>query len=127
MRQPGTHRLSLHWAGLERRFLLHVPTGYDGTSAVPVLLMFHGAGGTARWTVQETGWTEKADRDGFLAVFPDGVPANPAEPPSFRRNPQLWNDGSGRGVIGRLNIDDVGFVHALLDQVEAAFTMDPRR
>src|SRR5262245_51659219 len=97
-RRMGTHPMSLHWGGLERRCLLHTPPGHESLEAVPVVLMFHGAGGTARWTIEETGLTRIADHEGFLAVFPEGVPAKPDEPPSFRRNPQLWNDGSGRGA-----------------------------
>ncbi|HBJ36778.1 MAG TPA: hypothetical protein DDZ51_18890, partial [Planctomycetaceae bacterium] len=33
--------------GIERRALVHVPPGYDGKAAMPVVLMFHGNGGTA--------------------------------------------------------------------------------
>ncbi len=127
MRRPGTHRLHLPWGGYDRQYLLHVPPHLDRSAALPVVLMFHGAGATARWTVEETGWVQKADREGFLAVFPEGVPAFPGDPPSFRRNPQLWNDGSGRGRIGELNVDDPGFVRALLDQLEVAYAVDAAR
>lgn len=124
---PGTHRLALQHDGLRRSFLVHVPASYAETEKLPVVLMLHGAGATALWTVQETGWIATADRVGFLAVFPEGVPVHPHEPPSFRRNPQLWNDGSGRGAIGRMNVDDVGFFRSLLDFLEAKFAVDPQR
>jgi len=30
--------------------------------------MFHGGGGTARGAMRETGWAQKGDKEGFLAV-----------------------------------------------------------
>jgi polyhydroxybutyrate depolymerase len=124
---PGDTERTIMVGGLERHYLLHIPPSYDGRAAVPVVLMFHGAGGKGGGALRETGWGEKADRAGFLAVFPDGVPPDPSSRASFSRNPQLWNDGSGRRMISRQNVDDVGFVRALLDDLHAHFTVDPRR
>jgi polyhydroxybutyrate depolymerase len=126
-KSPADHIARLQVGARERRYLVHVPPGYDGSTPVPVVLMFHGAGGTARWTVAETGWADKADEATFLAVFPEGVPAHPSRPATFRTNPQLWNDGSSRGLIGKRNIDDVGFVDAVLDDLSARFAVDRRR
>jgi polyhydroxybutyrate depolymerase len=57
-----------------------------------------------------------ADREGFVTVYPDGTGAI-----------RTWNGGGccGRAVID--GIDDVGFVAALLDHLEAALCLDRRR
>jgi polyhydroxybutyrate depolymerase len=89
--------------------------------------MFHGAGGTARGAMRQTGWTAKADEAGFLAVFPEAVSRDPSKPSRFKDNPQVWNDGSGRGHAARRNIDDVAFTNALLDDLEARFAVDKSR
>jgi polyhydroxybutyrate depolymerase len=89
--------------------------------------MIHGAGGTSAWTMDETGWGMKGDKEGFLAVFPDGIAVVPSRPPKFMTNPQLWNDGSGRGEIGKQNNDDIGFLSAMLDDLEKRFAIDVRR
>jgi polyhydroxybutyrate depolymerase len=59
--------------GVERRALVHVPPAYDGKAALPVVLMFHGNGGTAESVVKETGWVAKSDAAGFIVVFPEGT------------------------------------------------------
>ncbi len=124
---PGDHALTLKVGDLERRYVVHVPKGYDGKKPVPVVIMFHGGGGTARNTMEQTGWTDKADQAGFLAVFPEGSAPDPTKPGNFRTNPQTWNDGSGRFHAGEKNIDDVAFTKALLDDLSARFHVDRRR
>jgi polyhydroxybutyrate depolymerase len=113
--------------GRDRTYWLHLPRGADESQKLPLVLMFHGAGGHGRWTAGETGWNDKADREGFIVVYPDGTPARPDATANFLTNPRLWNDGSGRGAIGRLNVDDVGFVNALLDELIARHPVDPQR
>ena len=101
---PGNHNESLVvGAGVKkmtRTFIVHVPPGFDGKSKVPVVFMLHGAGGSGEGAIPETGWDAKSDREGFIAVFPDGTPPHPLMPARFLMNPRLWNDGSGRGAIG---------------------------
>lgn len=124
---PGDHRLSVRVGERDRRYLVHVPPGYDGRRPVPVVLMFHGAGGTARWSMNETGWGDKADRKGFLAVFPEGTSPDPTQPARFLKNPQLWNDGSGRTPLARLGVDDVAFTRALIEDLKQGFAVDDHR
>lgn len=124
---PGDQRLTLKVGDLERRYTVHVPPSYTGQTAVPVVLMLHGGGGTSRAAAYETGWGAKADQAGFLAVFPDAQPPDPTQPGHFSRNPQLWNDGSERFYHAQRAVDDVAFLNALLDDLAARFKVDPRR
>jgi polyhydroxybutyrate depolymerase len=48
-------------------------------------------------------------------------------PARFLMNPRLWNDGSGRGAIGVNNVDDLGFISAMIDFLEARYAADPAR
>ncbi len=61
-------------------------------------------------------FNELADRDGFIVVYPDAVERN-------------WNDG--RGIASyraqRDNIDDVGYISALIDRFVAERNVDPER
>ena len=124
---PGNHDESLQFGGLTRTFIVHVPPSFNGKSKVPVVFMLHGAGGSGAGADSETGWTGKSDREGFIVVFPDGTPPRPSLPARFLLNPRLWNDGSGRGAAGKENIDDVGFISAIIDFVEARYAADPDR
>jgi polyhydroxybutyrate depolymerase len=109
----------------QRRALLRTPEAGDGARAVVMLL--HGAGGTAKLALANTGWAEVADREGLLLVYPEGTRRDPAAPPMFLQNPQAWNDGSGRGHTARTGVDDVGFLTALLDEVIGSRNVDPSR
>jgi polyhydroxybutyrate depolymerase len=124
---PGDHSLTLRVGDLERRYLLHVPPNYDGQKPVPIVIMFHGGGGTGRGAMRETGWTDKADKEGFLAVFPEATPPDPTQPSRFRTNGQIWNDGSGRFHAGQKNVPDVVFINAMIDDLIARFNVDRRR
>jgi polyhydroxybutyrate depolymerase len=112
---------------LTRTFIVHVPPGLDGKSKVPVVFMLHGAGGSGEGAIPETGWDVKSDREGFIAVFPDGTPPNPLLPARFLMNPRLWNDGSGRGAKGVEHVDDLAFISAMIDFLEAHYAADPAR
>jgi len=112
---------------MTRTFIVHVPPGFDGKSKVAVVFMLHGAGGSGAGTIPETGWDVKSDREGLIAVFPDGTSIRPLMPARFLTNPRLWNDGSGRGGTGVSNADDIGFISAMIDFLEARYSADPAR
>jgi polyhydroxybutyrate depolymerase len=114
---PGSDRIRLAHGGIDRSYLLHVP---PAPGPHPLVMMLHGAGGSAEFAADETGWSRLADAQGFAVVYPEGVPVKPHKAPKFRTNPQEWNDGSGRG-----RHDDVGFLLAVLDDVAGA--VDPAR
>lgn len=112
--------------GAERRWLLHRPPALP-PGPRPLVLMFHGAGATADLAARQTGWSRLADREGFLVAFPEGTARDPSAPPTFRLNPQAWNDGSGRGHTARQQTDDTGFVAVLLDRLSQQHPIDPAR
>jgi len=124
---PGAQTLTLSVNGLERSYIVQVPTRYDSRAPLPVVVMLHGGGGTAKGAMRETGWAQKADREGFLAVFPNALARDPMRSNSFSRNPQLWNDGSDRFYPDQKVVDDVSFINALLDDLSARFPVDARR
>jgi len=127
VRTAGNYSLTVKVEERTRRYIAHAPPSYDGKKSLPVVIMLHGGGGTAKNTMVETGWTAKADRVDFLAVFPEGTPPDPSRPARFPGNPQTWNDGSGRFYSGEEKVDDVGFVNELIDDLIARFNVDRRR
>ena len=102
--------------GLARQYRLHVPPQlpHDGTAAL--ILVFHGRGGDGAGMERLTGFSDLADRAGFVVAYPDGIDRS-------------WNDG--RAVSGsaaqRPNVDDVAFVSAVIDTLTAELHLDPRR
>ena len=125
----GNHKLSIRVDGWIRRYVIHVPQGDQRNKSLPVVIMFHGGGGTAKEAMWETGWAEKAESEGFLAVFPEGTAPDPNRPARFRDNPQTWNDGSRRLNIGAVQreVADVPFVCRMIAELRATFNVDERR
>lgn len=112
---------------LDRHYIAYIPKDYDGKKPVSLVIMLHGGGGTAKGAMEETGWTGKADKEGFMVVFPEAVRHDESQPPRFLRNPQFWNDGSGRAYSGRENIDDIGFFNALIDDLMLSYVIDEHK
>lgn len=125
--ETGNHTLSIVVNGLKRTYIVHVPGTYKPQAHSPVVIMLHGGGGTARAAMWETQWADKADKEGFLAVFPNAMARDPTRRSSFSGNPQLWNDGSDRFYPDQSVVDDIGFVSAILDDLSARFALDKRR
>lgn len=107
---PTEERRTLRVDGVERRYLVFLPPSLRPGQPAPVVLVFHGGGGRAQGIAPHTGFSRLAEREGFVAVYPDGLG-------------HRWNDGRGYAATH----DDVGFVRALLDSLRRELTVDPRR
>ena len=119
----GTHVFQISAGGLQRSYIVHAPLNYQEKQALPVVIMLHGGGGTASAAMLETGWDNKAEKEGFLAVFPEAMARDPSQKSSFARNPQLWNDGSDRFYSGQEIPDDVAFINAVIDDLFSKFAI----
>jgi polyhydroxybutyrate depolymerase len=124
---PGHHQLTLKVGNLERSYLLHIPPNYEKAKPLPLVIMLHGMGGTALLSQRETGWSAKADSEGFIVVYPEATRPDQKRPPNLRTNPQAWNDGSGRFHAAEQNRDDVAFIKALIESLESSYSIDPNR
>lgn len=111
----------------DRECIVHVPPAYDPSKPIPLVIMLHGFGGTASSAAKETGWSAKADQETFIIAYPEATRPDKSRPANFRNNPQAWNDGSGRFHAADENIDDVGFIEALLDQLTEKYQLDSKR
>jgi polyhydroxybutyrate depolymerase len=113
----GDHVRPVTVGDQERSYLVHVPPGYDAGRPTPVVLIFHGAGLDADQMVRYCGLNEKSDQAGFIAVYPNG---------SGMRG-LSWNAEICCDFAARKHVDDVGFVGAVLDDLEKSLNVDRRR
>jgi polyhydroxybutyrate depolymerase len=115
--EAGNTTRTIDVGGVERTFILHVPPSYDGSTRVALVFDFHGLGGSANNQLNRTGWDDVADEEGFIAVYPQGLPraqdGNPA-----------WNGG---GCCTNGVGDDVGFVRAMVSSLQTEACIDARR
>ncbi len=107
--------------GLVRSYLLHVPPSYDGSQAMPLVIMLHGYTGTSTGHEQYTGFSVNADAEGFIVVYPDGL-----KYPWNESNPQAWNAG---GIYEQWTggTDDVGFIKELIEKIRKYYPIDANR
>ncbi|MCU0701951.1 MAG: hypothetical protein MUC96_36075 [Myxococcaceae bacterium] len=100
--------------GLARTANVHLPASWNGRSPRAVVLNFHGRNSTPTQQNLLSGMNALSDREGFIAVHPQGVG-------------NTWNAGLCCGEAQTRRLDDVGFVRALLDSLEASFCIDDKR
>jgi polyhydroxybutyrate depolymerase len=115
------NRQNLVHDGITRSYVLRTPAKRLRPDApVPLVLVLHGGGGNAPNAEQMTGFTEKARREGFIVAYPEG---------SGRLKTSLltWNVGHCCGYAMENNVDDVGFIRALIDELSRRYPVDPRR
>jgi polyhydroxybutyrate depolymerase len=119
--RPGTHKVLVDQrvSGIRRSYYIHVPAGDDGTTPLPVVVALHGAFSTARKFERESGFSLLADRERFLVVYPQGIGLGDL----FRH----WNSGHCCGKARKMNLDDVGFVLASVDDVARRNPVDRAR
>jgi len=98
----------------ERTYVLHVPASYDGTTAAPLILDFHGLTGSGQAESTSSPYPAVTDAEGVVMAFPTGE-AGPSG--------NAWNVGPCC-VAG---VDDVAFARALVEQVQEVACIDPKR
>lgn len=125
-RTAGTRVWFLQHDGLQRSFRIHVPEGYTPERAWPVVLNFHGYTSNAEDQQGYAKVTALADEKGFIAVLPEGVNQQDLGKP-FPENERSWSAGACCGIATAYDVDDVGFVGAVLDAVAAEVCVDPHR
>jgi poly(3-hydroxybutyrate) depolymerase len=104
----------------ERSYWLHVPAHYAAGRLTPLVLAFHGGGGTGIGMQLATGLSTLADQRGFLVAYPQALAQD------HGRGPFGW-DASGPRDPFADGIDDALFVSDMLNAVQAGYCVDPAR
>lgn len=93
---------------------MHTGSGIDPAAPAPLVMVFHGFLENGDGIEHITKMTEAADARGFLVVYPEGLN-------------ESWNAGACCGTSASGGVDDVAFVDAMLDDIEAHHCVDPKR
>jgi polyhydroxybutyrate depolymerase len=117
---PGDHTITLKHGGRERSAIAHVPPRASEKAQLPVLLNFHGGGGHGANEQQYSLMDGLAGREIFIAVYPNGTGR-------FEKRLLTWNAGSCCAYAAVNNIDDVGFVRALIAELSLSLPINRRR
>jgi polyhydroxybutyrate depolymerase len=112
--KPGNTDKTLSFGGSNRSYTLHVPSTYNGTKAVPLVVDFHGLGGNGKDESNSSPYPAQTDPDGVVMAFPTGL-AGPGG--------NAWNVGP----CCVKNTDDVAFAKALVTEIEKTACIDTKR
>ncbi|HTQ17329.1 alpha/beta hydrolase family esterase [Mycobacterium sp.] len=108
----GQSTQTIESGGASRTFNLYRPQGLNGP--VPLVVMLHGGFGNGAQAERAYHWDAEADGGHFLVAYPDGIM-------------RAWNAGSCCGEPQRSNVDDVGFLTAMVSAIEQEIPIDPGR
>jgi polyhydroxybutyrate depolymerase len=109
---PGDQTIKLQWGGVERSYVVHIPPGYTGTTAVPLMMVIHGAHNTPALARSWSQMDPVSNQNGFIVMYPAGL--------------DCWNAG---GILPGCTAadDDVGFLKAAISDVKSHACIDPKR
>lgn len=103
--------------GTERSYRIHMPPGTTAAGPRPAVILLHGMPGSAYQVQRYFGLDAVADREGFIAVYPDSLTGAwgdvrfPDAPEDAKRHSEM----------------DVAFLNVLADELIATGLADPKR
>jgi len=103
--QPGQYHLNISHDELNRTYELHVPVGYDGSIAVPLLFDLHPLVINGNLMDAMTGFRALSDSEGFIVVQPNGIGG------SWNAGPRCCEPANLEGY------DDAGLMRAIRDEL----------
>ncbi|MDP3770144.1 MAG: PHB depolymerase family esterase [Candidatus Sungbacteria bacterium] len=112
--KSGNYQESITVDGRTRTYIFRVPTTYSPEKIYPLVLVFHGGAGEGIKIASQTDFPEKADKEDFIAVFPDGIEHS-------------WNDGRDATKAYKQGADDVAFVRLLITNLTEKLSVDQKR
>ncbi|MFK8055191.1 MAG: T9SS type A sorting domain-containing protein [Saprospiraceae bacterium] len=101
--------------GTTRSYIVYIPAMYDAAVPTPLMFNFHGFTQQASSFMNSSAMREVADTAGFILVYPQGS--------SFFGAPH-WNVGAWTNGS---TADDLGFTEAMIDALDAAYSIDLNR
>ena len=107
-------RIVIH-EGVEREYIIHVPENLNQDS--PIVLVIHGYTGSAEGIAAYTGMNNIAEREGFIAVYPQGTIDSNGN--TFFNVGYEFNDDSP--------INDVSFIRELVRSISQEFNLKRKK
>ena len=121
MTEPGTHffKMDIRVGLFRRSYRVHVPRQYNPNAPTPLVVVIHGAFATAEEIETKTGFSILSDREGFIVVYPNGM--------GIFGLLQHWNAGHCCGRAANIDLDDVGFLQNVIEEVSGLLNVDRSR
>jgi len=105
--------------GGTRPVTIQVPSAYDAGHKTPLIIVLHGYGANGAVQAEYLRLTQLVDSAGFLLLAPDGT--------LDATGNRFWNATDACCDFGGINVDDVAYIHGLIDDVELDYNVDRKR
>lgn len=86
---------------------------------LPLIIALHGSGSTGSLLARDTGLTELAENAGYMVAYPNGT--------GLTIDARTWNSGKCCGYAQMHQVDDIGFIRALVNKLVAERLADKDR
>ncbi|MFI6942672.1 alpha/beta hydrolase family esterase [Streptomyces sp. NPDC050418] len=106
---PGDQSVTLDWKGQKRTYTVHAPPSYTPGKKLPLVIVMHPYPSTATHVAKLSDLSAKADRENFLAVYPEGL------------------NGGMNALVCCGSEDDVGFLKTMTESLVDTWGADPQR
>ena len=116
---PTLHTITIEGTR-PRKYYLNIPSTYIEGSASPLLIGFHGIGGSATAFRETSKLDLYAEERGMITVYPEGYGQEFGVEAS-------WNAGLCCGLANLNELDDVTLVSKIIDSIESKYTIDTSR
>ena len=118
---PKTYKnkMDIRIMGARRTYLVHVPPNYSPQKPLPLVVVIHGAFDTAAGMEKYSTFSDLADRESFIVMYPNGM--------GIFGLFQHWNAGHCCGKAANDDVDDVGFIASAINDVRVRLQIDPSR
>lgn len=110
---------SLTVASESRRYLIYLPAGFDPAENLPVMMWFHGGGGSANGGVAEADFRSLANSERFIVVYGESEPDD-------LEGCRCWGYDGGGYANGNFE-RDMAYVSAVIDDLVSTYNADRRR
>lgn len=125
---PGKNRFTLTVDGTIREYYVHVPAGYNATTAFPVVFMLHGSGGNGEKFYNISGWKEAGETQNILTVFPSSAQYPCVFDDGIQKpNAEKWNSYDLELCGGATPKDDIKFLSLVIDELKQKYAVDEKR
>lgn len=124
----GRRDFNFKFDGVDRNFVLAVPTGTVPPGGYPMVMMLHGTTGDGDKFYSISGWKELGEKEKFISVFPSSLEYCFVGTQGFKNITSKWNNGEAQSVkcpnLVQDFKDDVKFLRKVVDTIKRLHTIN---
>ena len=125
----GKKRFTTMVDGDTREYYVHVPSGYDGSTPLPLVFMLHGTSGDGLKMYNVSGWKEVGEKENFISVFPSSWEYCLFDHQGDKKTTTKWNSLPADWYLcqGQVARDDIKFLRRVLEEMQQRYKIQANK